>query len=188
MRDLSLHLMDILQNSLAAESNKIDVTISAHKEKDLLEIIVEDNGKGIDEEILKNITSPFATTRTTRKVGLGIPLLEASAKRSGGDLTVTSQKGVGTVLKASFVISNIDRMPLGDVSATITGIIMANPDLNLNLYLNSRENVFTFRTLEIKEKLGDVPINQFEVIMWMGEYIREGINNIFGGVLDEILS
>ncbi len=188
MRDLSLHIMDIVQNSLSAKADRIDITICAHTDMDLLEIKIKDNGIGMDEEFLKDVRNPFKTTRTTRKVGLGISLFEASAKNASGELSIDSKKNVGTEVKACFKISHIDRLPLGNVAETLTTLIMAQPHVEYNLVIDNKKEQFKFNSLDIKKTLGDVPITQFEVIEWIGEYVKEGIKIIFGGVLDEIHS
>jgi hypothetical protein len=188
MRDLSLHIMDIVQNSLSAKADKIDITICAHTDIDLLEINIKDNGVGMDEEFLKDVKDPFKTTRTTRKVGLGISLFEASAKSASGGLVINSEKNVGTEVKACFKISHIDRLPLGNVAETLTTLIMAQPHVEYNLVIDNKKEQFKFSSLDVKKILGDVPITQFEVIKWIGEYVNEGIKTIFGGVLDEIHS
>ena len=184
LRDLSLHLMDIIQNSLKAGAGCIVTSLQAEDGK--LVMIIEDNGCGMDREMLERVTDPFSTTRTTRKVGLGIPLLKAAADRTSGGLQITSEKGYGTVVKAYFEIRNIDRPPLGDIAQTIAGVILANPETNLKLILRRDNKVFELDTEEIKARLGDVPINEYNVLIWIREYVNEGIIAIFGGVLDEI--
>ncbi|MDQ2085468.1 ATP-binding protein [Herbivorax sp. ANBcel31] len=186
MRDLSLHIMDITQNSLSAKADKIDIKICALSDKDLLEIEIKDNGVGMDEDFLKEVKNPFKTTRTTRKVGLGISLFEASAKSTSGKLSINSKKGVGTEVKACFKISHIDRLPLGNVAETMTTLIMAQPQVEYKLVIDNKKEEFTFSSIDVKKAIGDVPITQFEVIKWIGEYIDEGIKIIFGGVLDEV--
>lgn len=186
MKDLSLHLLDIIRNSTAASARNIKVQITAYTSEDKLTIIIEDDGTGMDNELLERVTNPFTTTRTTRKIGMGIPLLKASAEMSSGELKIDSVKGKGTVVYATFKISHIDRPPLGDIASTMTSLIAAEPEIEFMLSLNSDNGSFRFDTAEIKEKLGDVPINEIEVISWIGEFIEEGIKSIFGGVLDEI--
>jgi hypothetical protein len=186
MRDLSLHLMDILQNSISAKSTCITVMIRTHLQDDILTVRIEDNGAGMDKELLKQVTDPFITTRTTRRIGLGIPLFKESAERAGGSLSLDSLKGKGTVLEASFRISHIDRLPLGDMADTIAGVLIAEQDVDIELVLNSDKKNFVFNSREIREKLGEVPIHHSEVIAWIREYINEGVNITFGGVLNEI--
>ncbi len=188
MRDISLHLMDIMQNSITAKASKVTIVIEAYSEYDSLLITVSDNGMGMGEELLSQVTNPFVTTRSTRKVGLGISLLRASAERAGGQIEISSKINEGTTLKASFEISNIDRIPLGDISQTIISMIAANPDKDFELLLESSKGNFRVDTAEIKEKLGEVPVNNFEIITWIKEFIDEGIKITFGGVLNEINS
>lgn len=186
MRDLSLHLMDIIQNSVSAGASEITIRISAESCPGELLMSVADNGAGMDEELAGRVTDPFATTRTTRKVGLGIPLLEASAGRASGRLTVSSVKDRGTLLEAVFKIAHIDRLPLGSLGETMMSVISANPEIDFQLDLESRRGNFRFDTREVRGQLGEVPINTYEVLAWIMEYITEGVRNIFGGVLDEI--
>lgn len=186
MRDLSLHLMDIIQNSVSAGAAKITVSVYTDSEKDELVFGVADNGEGMDKELLERVINPFYTTRTTRKVGLGIPLLKSSAEAASGKLWIDSEKGKGTLLKASFRISHIDRLPLGDIADTIVSVIIAHPEIEFELLLSSRNGNFVFDTGEVKAKLGDVPIGQYEVIAWIREFVNEGVKFTFGGVLNEV--
>jgi len=186
MRDLSFHLLDILGNSYAALSTEIGIKIIANSQKDLLVIEVVDNGKGMNEELLKSVVDPFVTTRTSRRVGLGIPLYKASCIRANGEFSIESKVNLGTCVTASFVISHIDRLPLGDIAETIINVIVSYPDVNITLVLCNEKDKFDFSLSEIRGKLGDVPVNQFEVITWIKEYLNDGIKTIFGGVLNEI--
>lgn len=187
MRDLSLHLLDILQNSISAKASKLSIKILTDTDTDELVMEIEDNGLGMEEEFARNITDPFVTTRTSRKVGLGIPLFKASAERSGGRLDIRSVAGKGTVVRASFKISHIDRLPLGDIGETIANVIAANPGMDVELTLeNKGGNKFKFDTGEIREQLEGVPLNRYEVVSWIEEFVDEGIKTIFGGVLYEI--
>ena len=186
MKDLSLHMLDLVQNSISAQSSHTTVGIRADRGRGILEISVDDNGIGMDRELLQRVTDPFTTTRTTRRVGLGIPLIKASAERAAGGFEITSEKGKGTRIDAWFKIDNIDRPPLGDVAGTITDIIISEPSREFGLVLENGSDTFRFETKEIKEKLGEVPITEYAVTIWMKEYLNEGIKVIFGGVLDEI--
>lgn len=187
MRDISLHILDIMQNSTAAKSTLIKVTVQAETQIGLLEVIIEDNGCGMDEEFLSGVTNPFSTTRTTRKVGLGIPLFKASAEQSGGSFGIASGKGIGTVVKSSYRIDHIDRPPLGDVSGVITDMAAAYPAVEIRLALASGNKQFNFNSREVAQSLGEVPLAEFAVVQWLREYIGEGIKEIFGGVLNEIV-
>jgi hypothetical protein len=133
LRDISLHILDIMQNSTAAGATLIRVIIQADPLNGLLDITVEDNGCGMDRQFLARVTDPFSTTRNTRKVGLGIPLFKASAEQSGGSFGITSQKGTGTVVKSSYIIENIDRPPLGDIAGVMTDMAAAYPAVENNL-------------------------------------------------------
>lgn len=189
MRDLSLHLMDILENSISARADNISIMINTDKEKDILTVMVVDDGQGMDEKYKKLVTNPFVTSRTMRCVGLGIPLFKASSERAKGRFSIDSENGEGTSLIATFKISHIDRLPLGDIASSIISILLGKTDINIELLLNNvGEEEFKFDLGYIRERLGDVPINHLTVIEWIKNYINNGITNIFGGVLDEIVS
>ena len=188
MRDISLHVLDIMQNSTAAKAGLIRVSILTEMDTGILKVVIEDNGCGMDSDLLSRVTDPFSTTRTTRKVGLGIPLFKASAEQSGGSFEITSQQGIGTKVTARFLIDNIDRPPLGDMAGVITDMAAAYPELEIQLLLESKRNRFEFGSRQISRALGEVPLSEFRVIKWLREYIGEGIKEIFGGVLSEINS
>ena len=186
MRDLSLHILDIMQNSVVAGASLISLEI--HSENQKLRIVIDDNGCGMTSEMVEKVIDPFVTTRTTRNVGLGIPLLKEAAEVAGGFLKIHSEVGSGTRLEASFDIGNIDRLPLGNVAQTVTACVMSRPDIDLNLIFKSENGVSEISTLEIKKELEQVPIVTPEVMNWIEELINETIRNIFGGVLNEVIS
>lgn len=188
MRDISLHLMDIIQNSITAKADKINVFILADGEAEFLTITIEDNGKGIDADLLGKLEDPFYTTRTTRKVGLGIPLLKESAERTGGELSIASQVGEKTIVSVQFGIAHIDRLPLGDIAETMVALIASNTKVDFMLELGYGVTKTVIDTMEIKQVLGGVPIQNFEVLDWIKANIEESVKLIFGGVLDEIIS
>jgi signal transduction histidine kinase len=188
MRDISLHLLDIIRNSVSAQAKEIDLDIFASADTGFLELTITDDGTGMDAETLLKVTNPFYTTRTTRKIGLGIPLFKASAEQAGGEFLIISEKGKGTTVKAVYAIDNVDRPPLGNISDTVTGTILSEPQLRIRLLLRSDKETFSFDTMEVKERLSGVPITQFDVLDWIKEYIEEGIGLIFGGVLNEVIS
>lgn len=175
-----------MQNSTVAKSSLIRVSILAKPQTGMLEVVIEDNGYGMDSELLASVTDPFSTTRTTRKVGLGIPLFKASAEQSGGEFCIISQKGKGTAVKAIFAIDNIDRPPLGDLEGVITDMAAANPAVEIQLLLKNGSRQFNFNSREVSRQLGEVPLSEFTVVQWLREYIKEGLSDIFGGVLSEI--
>lgn len=188
MREISLHVLDIMQNSTAAHASRISVMLASEASEGKLKVTIEDNGCGMDSELLARVADPFATTRTTRRVGLGIPLIKASAEQSGGSFTITSQKDVGTVVTAIFGINNIDRPTLGDLPGVITDMSAAYPSVEILLLLKNGDKQFVFDSGEVRKTLGDVPLSEFEVVKWLREYIGEGLKEIFGGVLSEIVS
>ena len=130
MEDFSLHILDIVENSIRACAKKIEIKIIEEKKKDLLTIEIIDNGKGMDEKTLKNVLDPFFTTKNTRKVGLGLSLFAQSAGESGGSIKIESKPGKGTKVKATFGYSHIDRKPIGDINESLKVLITANPDIN----------------------------------------------------------
>jgi len=139
MEDLSLHILDIVENSIRACAKMIEIKIIEERKKDLLTIKIIDDGKGMDEKTLKNVLDPFFTTKNTRKVGLGLSLLAQSAEESGGSIEIESKPGQGTKVKATFGYSHIDRKPLGDIYESLKVLIIANPDINF-IYKYQKDN------------------------------------------------
>ena len=182
MKELSLNILDITQNSISAEASLITISVVKDSENNLLTLSIEDNGKGMSEDFVKNVCDPFTTTRTTRKVGMGIPLLKMAAEQAGGDFKIESELGKGTTVSASFQLNHIDRIPLGDVGQTMSVLASCNEQVNFVYRHESDGEEFLFDTREVKEALGGVPLNEPDVIIWMQEYIREGIQSINGGV------
>lgn len=177
MEDLSLHILDVVENSITAEADRIEVKIAEDTGANLLTVEIIDNGKGMDKELLENACDPFYTTRTTRRVGLGIPLLAQSARESSGDITVKSEKGKGTTIKASFQYDHIDRKPLGDIGQTMIILITSNPDIDFLFEHRKNDKVYTLDTAEIKKELDGVPINTPEVIRIIKDDISTWLNS-----------
>ncbi len=188
MRDLSLHLLDIVQNSVKAGAQRIEVTLEADPAADRFWMKVKDNGSGMSPELLQQVTDPFVTTRTTRSVGLGIPLLKEQCELTGGSLALKSEVGVGTALTAELGLSSIDRLPLGEISATWVALIMSDQTIDYRLILVAPNRRFELDLAEVRLQLGDVPINEPTVLDWIKSYIDEQQEIIFGGVLHEIIS
>ena len=183
MRDLSLHILDLMQNSIRAQAKVVSLSVLL-KEDGMLSVIIEDDGCGMSEELLSRVTSPFATTRTTRKVGLGIPMMAENCRLTGGDLSIESTLGKGTKLTATLDTSSIDCLPLGDLPGTLTTLVTMNPDKpEFILHCRSPKGEMHFDTREIREALAGVPLNEPEVAAWMQESLREEIEPIFGGVI-----
>jgi hypothetical protein len=173
MRELSLHILDALENSLEAGSTFIELIIEENLAADCLTIAIRDNGRGMSEEQLARVSDPFFTTRSTRHVGFGIPLFKAAAERCNGGLTITSQLGKGTRLQATFQHRHIDRAPLGDMRGTLLASILAGPcDLRYIHRVGKQE--FEFNTREIQAELRDVPLTHPAVRRWLEQFIAEG--------------
>jgi Histidine kinase-, DNA gyrase B-, and HSP90-like ATPase len=173
MRELSLHILDVLQNSVEAGATLVHLAIEEDLASDLYVITVRDNGKGMDEATQARVFDPFYTTRKTRHVGLGLPLFKAAAERCNGDLTISSQVGVGTTLRATFQHSHLDRAPLGDITGTLMSFILGGGcDLSYEHRMDGRE--FSFNTPAIKAELGDVSLLHPAVREWLRDFIDEG--------------
>ena len=181
MKELSLHILDIVQNSIAAEAGLITINIVEDLTADRFVIEVIDDGLGMDKELAERIKDPFTTGRKTRKVGLGVPLLYAACIRCDGNLEIQSEKGKGTKLIAWLKNSHIDRAPLGNMIETILTIVMGNPEIDLVYNHKWNGKAFCFDTREIKQALGDVPINEPQVLSWIKGFLEEGVNSLSGG-------
>ncbi len=164
MEDLSLHILDVAENSITAGASRIEIRITEDTGANLLTLEISDNGKGMDKELLDNACDPFYTTRTTRRVGLGIPLLAQSARESNGDIVVESTPGKGTSVKASFQHDHIDRKPLGNIGETMSILIMSNPDIDFFYEHKKNGRIYALDTADIKKELDGVPIQSPEVI------------------------
>ena len=174
MQDLSLHILDIVENATKAGATLIEIDISEDISQDLLQITIKDNGRGMDAEMVQGVKDPFVTTRTTRRVGMGLPLLEQAAKETGGDLRITSERGEGTTVVAAFQESHIDRRPLGDMGATLTTLIMGNPDLDFVYTSNLGEDEIEIDTRSIRTELNDtIRISDPAVIRLIQDLFRK---------------
>jgi len=159
MQDLSLHVLDIAENSIAAGALHVDIRVQESRREDRLSIEISDDGRGMSEKILEKATDPFFTTRTTRRVGLGLSLFEQAAKRAGGEFKIVSKPGVGTKVTGVFQRSHIDRQPLGDMGQTLLALIVGNPQIELTYWHQSDDSEVAFSSREIKAQLGDLPMN-----------------------------
>jgi len=178
MKDLSLHILDIVQNSISAMANLIEISIEENHEANTYFVRIKDNGKGMPKEMLEKVTDPYVTSRTTRKVGLGLPLLKMNAERTGGNLKIHSEEGKGTEVEAMFINDNIDRLPLGDIAGTIVILASANPMIEF-IYTHTVDGEqYIFDTREIKEALEDVAINDIHIFKYLKEMINENLQEI----------
>lgn len=164
MEDLSLHILDIAENSVAAKADRIEIRIAIDKKNDLLSFEIIDNGTGMDKDTIKKALDPFYTSKTVRRFGLGLSLLSESAKAANGKLTIESVKGKGTRVRAKFQFSHIDRKPLGDIDQTILTLVMGNP--NVDFFYEIKKNNHTLRvdTRTIKAELKEIPLHSLEGI------------------------
>lgn len=183
MQDISLHLLDIIENSVRAGAHGIRIRIINDAQENVLRLIIEDDGCGMDSETLTMAQDPFYTSKEDRikKVGLGIPLFKQNAELCNGNFSITSEPCLGTVLKADFERDNIDRLPLGNLKDTLLGSIVGHPDVDFFINLISRdkgkEHTFHFDTEVIKEELGDIPLTYPDVIEYIEQSLKEGIQN-----------
>lgn len=178
MEDISLHILDIAENSIAAGATVIKIRIAEEIDKDLLFVEIEDNGRGITGEFIKKVLDPFYTTRTTRKTGFGLSFLAQSAREAGGDISIKSEEVKGTTISACFKYSHIDRKPLGNIADTLIVLIAGNPQIDF-LYEHRRNaKVYSISTKEIRPELGEVPLNFPDVIKVIRKDIEEGIKGL----------
>lgn len=178
MNDLSLHIIDIIQNSLSAGASLIKLTIKEKSLENLLFIEIEDNGKGMNQQQISKLDDPFFTSRTTRRVGMGIPLFRDSARQSGGSLVVTSELGKGTKVTATFKLNNIDCPPLGDIANSFVLMVSANPNIDFLFKYIIDQSEYVFDTVEVKEILDRLPINSPAVIRMLTEMIDANIEDL----------
>lgn len=182
MHELALHVLDLVQNSLEAQATSVWLEVSENTAADLLTIRVMDNGRGMDEWAAANATDPFSTSRTTRKVGLGLPLMDMTARQADGYLTIDSKPGKGTIVEAVYRLSHWDRPPLGNIADTVRTIIVANPELDFHYSHSVGQTVFSVSTQELKEILGEIPLTHPDVLVWLQSYLKENTANLYGGV------
>ena len=178
MRELSLNVLDIAQNSIVAGASLTEILVDENTTDNTLLIGIYDNGKGMTPEQVENVKDPFFTTRTTRKVGMGIPLFKLAAEQTGGSFTITSQLGVGTRVDAIFKTDSIDFTPLGDMASTIATIVSMNEDKDFVYIRKINGKEFEFKSSDIKKILDGVPLSEPSVMNWIEDYIRENTEQL----------
>lgn len=176
MKELSLHILDIVQNSVRASAK--DIVVSIEISEGVQRIVIQDNGKGIAPEMLETIKNPYTTSRTMRNVGLGIPLFNDTCRLCNGHLSIESQVGIGTTLTAVMENDHIDKPPMGDIGGTMSGIMSSYPDINIIFTYRVGQASFDISTQMIQEELEDVSIQSVEVVSWIREFINENISEI----------
>ena len=174
MKELSLNILDIAMNSVKAGATKIDISLV--EEGPVRTLTIKDNGCGMSEEMVRTVADPFTTTRTTRPVGMGIPLLKLAAEQAEGSFNIESQLGVGTTVTATFKKDHVDCVPVGDLAGTMVTLIQGSPDIDFTLDYRTDAGAKWLSTAEMREQLIDVPLNTPEVLMWVAELLREPFN------------
>jgi hypothetical protein len=179
VKELSLHILDIVQNSTNAKASEISIDLLEDLQANVFEIHIADNGCGIQEERLNAITDPFSTSRSTRRVGLGLSLLQAAAEQCDGSMTIQSREGQGTIVKTRFKHDHIDRVPLGDIVSTIITLISGHPTVEFSYRHRVNDKLFEFDTAVVKQELGDLPISEIAVLNFLAEYMQEHVDNLY---------
>jgi hypothetical protein len=173
MRTISDHILDILENSVRASANLIEIMITESKNSDLYTVEIRDDGCGMTPETAKKALEPFFTSRTTRKVGLGLPFLKQNAEQAGGLMKIDSVPGKGTIVRATFGLTHIDRPNLGDIAGVFLLSVIGHKGIRIKYEHTTEKGTFAISSEEIKEVLGDVPLHSAE----LRQAIKELINN-----------
>ncbi len=180
MRELALHLLDIAENSVSAKADTIRISVEEDHVTDRLRMSVADNGAGMTPEMVERVTDPFVTSRTTRKVGLGIPLLKAAAEGCDGGLTIQSALGQGTCVAVEFQLSHIDRMPLGSLASTILTLVVGSPEVHWIFTYTVDGQIFEFDDQPVKETLAGLPLSEPAVLAYLRDCLETGIASVNG--------
>jgi hypothetical protein len=178
MKELALHILDITQNSVRAKATGIKIGIKESPVANTLIITIADNGCGMSAEVLKNAVDPFYTSRTTRRVGLGLPLFRMHADQAGGGMEITSEPGKGTTVTGTFAYDNIDRPPIGDIAGTIALIISGNPSIDFHFSYFFEDEEWSIDTHDLRDALGNTPVNDLKVVKYLKEMINENIEEL----------
>ena len=178
MRELALHLLDIAENSVAAKAQNITISVDEDHQADRLQMSVIDDGCGMDEATVARVIDPFFTSRTTRKVGLGLPFLKQAAESCNGNMQITSTPGKGTQVKVEFQYSHIDRMPLGDLAGTFLSLLIASPEINwdFNYIVDGKE--FRFESLPVTQALQGISLTEPSILTYLRESIESGVAEV----------
>ncbi len=180
MKTIADHITDIVENSARAAATLIEIMIQEDKISDLYTLMIRDNGRGMDEETVQKATGPFFTSRSTRKVGLGLPFLKQNAEQTGGKMEIYSYPGKGTTVVASFVLGNIDRPAAGNLAGAFILSVIGHPDIRISYSHTTRKGTYTVCSAELRELLGNVPLQTTEIRNAIGEMIRNNLEMIEG--------
>ena len=178
MLELSMNILDIVENSTRAGAGLIKISVTEDRGKDILRIEIADDGEGMEPDVTEKALDPFYTSKDVRRIGLGLPMLSHAAKATDGKFIIASERGKGTVVTADFGYSHIDRQPLGDMPGTMATIILGNPLVDFVYTHLSDGKSYTLDTREVKNELEDVPIDHPKVIQFIKENIRDGLKEI----------
>lgn len=178
MKELSLHIYDLLENSIAANATLIYLTINDSKTDNVYAFTIEDNGRGMSREFLAKVTDPWTTTRTTRKVGMGLPLIKMNTENAGGGTQIESEEGKGTTLKFWFQHNHIDRPPMGDIAGTIVMLCSQYQSIHFIYKHITDSGEYIFDTEEVKEALDGISIQEISVMRYLKEMIVENLIEI----------
>jgi len=179
MKELSLYLLDLTQNSITANASLISIDIDENQAQNTLTISLKDNGCGMTDEFVKKVTDPFTTTRTTRDVGMGVPLFKLAAEQSNGSFDIVSSPGVGTELCGVFQYDHIDRPPIGDMASSMQNLLMSADTIDFVYTHKTEKGTFVCDTRQLRDVLGDqVSLSSFDVLQWVVQYVREGLDEI----------
>lgn len=188
MRELALHILDIAENSVAAGASTVEITVDEDLTRNRICIVIQDDGKGMDEQMLSRVADPFVTSRTTRTAGLGIPFLKAAAEACNGSLRLSSEPGRGTRLEAEFERDHIDRMPLGDLPGTVLTLVVGFPETRWVFNYQVDGERFTFDDRSLKRELGDIPLSEPSVLRFIRETLQAGVAGIKSAALSPTVS
>lgn len=178
MEDLAMHLLEILVNSVSAGAKKIILKMIESTKRDVIEMSIEDDGKGMDQKQAEEFVNPFRTSRTTRSIGLGLSFLKGLADQCHGSFSIQSQKGVGTKVNCSVQRSFIDTPPIGDMGQTLMSVIQANENIHLVFVYELDGQQFLFDTDEIHKQLEGVSLLEPNILLWIHDYINTGIASL----------
>jgi hypothetical protein len=181
LREISLHIIDIAENGIAADADLITIKISESTANNLLEVTVADNGTGISPELIDKVTDPFFTTKKTRRIGLGLSLFKEAAERCGGEFSIRSEAGKGTKIFASFTLDHLDLAPIGDLAGSVMCLIMGNPGVDFVYEYEYNKKSFSLDTREIKKELDGVPVNRPEVLRYISDMIEGSVKELKEG-------
>ena len=178
MNELSLHILDVVQNSIRANASLVQIIINEQTADNTYTVQIIDDGHGMNAHTLSNVSDPFFTSRTTRKVGMGVSLFKMACELTEGSFTIDSKEGKGTSVTASFTNDHIDRAPLGEIEETLSILILNDKDIDIMYKQTYNNKEYVFDTRDVKQVLEGIPLNNYDVIMWIKNNIKEGINTL----------